>query len=86
MTQERMIGIAEQLEAKAVSVADGFYGEADDDESWAADLKRAAKRLRRGAEGVQDLSTTDLEEIECGTDIDGAELAGLRKEAREANE
>jgi hypothetical protein len=85
MEPERMIGIAEQLEVKATSVADGFfYGEDDDNESWAADLRRAAKRLRRGDEGVQELTATDFEEIECGTDIEGDELAGLRKEAREA--
>lgn len=81
MTQERMIEIAEQLETKAASVADGFYGEDDDNESWAADLRRAAKRLRRPA--VQELNSTDFEEIESGTDIDGEELAALKKEARE---
>jgi hypothetical protein len=86
MEQDRMNEIAEQLDAKAESVADGFYGKDDDDESWAADLRRAAKRLRRGAEGVQELNATDFQEIESGSDIDGDELAALRKEAQEANE
>jgi hypothetical protein len=84
MTQERLNEIAEQLEAKAVQVSDGFYGEDDDNESWSADLRRAAKRLRKGEEGIEALNDTDLEEIESGSDCDGEELADLREQVRVA--
>ena len=82
MEQERMNEIAEQLETKAASVAEGFHGEDDDNESWSADLRRAAKRLRKGVEGVQEMHQTDFEEIEACSDCGGDELAGLRLRLR----
>jgi len=77
MTQERMNELAEQLESKAESVLRGFYGKDDDDESWYGDLRRAAKRLRRGA--IVELNNTDIEEIACGTDADAEEVDSLRE-------
>jgi hypothetical protein len=73
MTRERMEDLANQLDHKAELIWSGFYGKDDDDESWAADCRRAAKRLRRGAV----LSPIDLEELECGTDATREEVTEL---------
>jgi hypothetical protein len=75
MTNERAVSIAEQLEDKANAVLDGFYGEDFDNESWAANLRRAAARLRAGL--FDELTDTDLEEIECGSDADATEMLSL---------
>jgi hypothetical protein len=77
MEQERMNEIAEQLEAKAESVADGFYGADDDNESWAADLRHGAKHLRDNE--IAEISIGQWEEIEAGSDIDGTELLELKR-------
>ena len=84
MTQERLVEIAEQLEAKAVSVADGVYGEDDDNESWAADLRHGAKHLRKNE--IAEISVGQWEEIEAGSDIDGAELLELKRIQYEAED
>ncbi len=81
MDQERLNAIADQLLGKAIAVDDGFYGEDEDNEYWAADLRRAAKRLRLNL--LQNLNRTDLEEIACCADITEAETEWLIKASEE---
>ena len=75
LTPELLEEIAGECDEKADSIEAGFYGDDDDNESWAADLRHAAEHIRKREFYL--ITPGQLEEIAFCGHVDDNETAAL---------